>query len=413
VARGDRARKQAGGVSATEHAAERNPPRAVTSTFEMAATTAPNRREINRMDGHDPTGACPRCAPRGWLLEQLGGRLDYRARDPERLSRLLALEDRDLIAALAGRYRQELLARHAALDAHELNRGSAGVEIVCRHRPHYPDILGEAPEAPRTLYVAGGAERLHALLGDPAVAIVGASQATDYGMETARGLARELAASGVTVVSGLAEGIAAAAHMGALEAGGQTVTVTAGGLDVCHPATRRALYERIRAAGCAISELPCEARLRRWSKTARTRIVIGITQMVIVVEAESEPKGLRAARLAQALGRAVGAVPGRVSSPYSRGPHELLAEGAHLVRDAQDALDALYGIGVRRAPAQPSPPEPPLQQVLEQVGAGRDTLGKLAANGTPTQATVVALAELELAGALVRGDGGRYLPRAS
>jgi DNA processing protein len=379
----------------------------------MATGTTPNRGDIDRVDGHNPTGACPRCAPRGWLLEQLGGRLNYRARDPERLSRLLALDDRDLIEALAGRYRQELLARHAALDADECSRGSANVEVLCRHRPGYPDILAEAPEAPRTLHVAGGADRLHTLLGDPAVAILGTGHATDYGMETARGLARELAASGVTVVSGLAEGIAAAAHMGALEAGGQTVTVTAGGLDVCYPATRRALYERIRVAGCAISELPCGARPQRWSKTARTRIVVSAARMVIVVEAESQPEDLQAARLAQVLGRPVAAVPGRVSSPYSHGPHALLAEGAHLVRDAQDALDALYGMGVRRAPARPAPPEPPLQRVLEQVGAGRDTLGKLTASGSSTQATVVALAELELTGAVVRGDGGRYLPRAS
>jgi DNA processing protein len=364
-------------------------------------------------DGHAPTGACPRCAPRGWLLEQLGGRLDYRARDPERLNRLLALDDRDLIRALAGRHRQELLARHAALDARELNRGSAGVEVLCRHRPSYLDTLGETPEAPRTLHVAGGVDRLHTLLGDPAVAILGTRRATDYGMETARGLARELAASGVTIVSGFAEGIAAAAHTGALEAGGQTVTVTAGGLDVCHPATRRALYERVRAAGCALSELPCGAQPRRWSKTARTRIVVGVARMVIVVEAESRPEDLQAARLAQALGRPVAAVPGRVSSPYSHGPHALLAEGARLVRDAQDALDALYGVGVRHAPAQPTPPEPQLQRVLEQVGAGRDTLGKLTAGGASSQATAVALAELELAGALVRGDGGRYLPRGS
>jgi len=361
-------------------------------------------------DAHGPAGACPHCAPRGWLLEQLGGRLDYRARDPERLSRLLALDDRDLIEALAGRHRQELLARYAALDTRELNRKRADVEVLCRHRPRYPDILGEASEAPRTLHVAGGADRLHTLLGNPAVAIVGTSRATDYGMETARGLARELAASGVIVVSGLAEGIAAAAHMGALEAGGRTVTVTAGGLDVCHPAARRALYERVRAAGFAISELPCGSPPRRWSRTARTRIVVGVARMVIVVEAGSQPEDLHAARLAQALGRPVAAVPGRVSSPYSRGPHALLAEGAHLVRDAQDALDGLYGLGVRRAPARPAPP---LQRVLEQVGAGRDTLGKLTAGGASTQATVVALAELELTGALVRGDGGRYLPRAS
>ncbi len=353
---------------------------------------------------------CQQCAPRGWLLEQLSRRLDYRWRDAERLRKLLKLSDRDLIRALAGRHREELMGRYAALDPQQLNRPRPGVEVICRHAPHYPDILREAPEAPRTLHVAGGADRLRELLGEPAVAILGTRRATDYGMETARGLARGLAASGITVVSALAEGIAAAAHMGALEVGGPTVTVMPGGLDVCYPATRRSLYARVREAGCAISELPCGSSPRRWCHTARTRIVVGATQMVIVVEAEDHPAALEPARLAEALGRTVAAVPGRVSSPVSRGPHALLAAGAQLVTDPQDALDALYGAGARQAAATPAPAEPQLRAVLEQVGAGRDTVAKLSASGAQPQDTLVALADLELVGALVRGDGGRYLP---
>jgi DNA processing protein len=353
---------------------------------------------------------CQQCAPRGWLLEQLGGRLDYRARDGARLRKLLELSDRDLIRAVAGRHGEELMGRYAALDPQQLNRLSAGVEAVCRHAPHYPDILREAPEAPRTLYVAGGADRLHELLGEPTVAILGTRHATDYGMETARGLARGLAVSGVTVLSALAEGISAAAHMGALEVDGPTVTVMPGGLDVCYPAARRSLYTRVREAGCAISELPCGSTPRRWCHTARTRVLVAAAQMAIVVEAEDRPAALEPARLAHAMGRTVAAVPGRVSSPVSRGPHALLAAGAHLVTGPQDALDALYGAGTRRAPATRTPAEPRLRAVLEQVGAGRDTLAKLTMTGAQAQDTLVALADLELAGALVRGDGGRYLP---
>jgi DNA processing protein len=282
---------------------------------------------------------------------------------------------------------------------------------ICRHDPRYPAALARTPGAPRVLYVAGSVARLERLCSEPAVAIVGSRRATDYGMETARGLARGLAASGVTVVSALAEGIPAAAHMGALEVDGPTVTVMPGGVDVCYPASRRALYERLQEVGCAVSWLPWGCRAGRWSHILRTRILVGMAQMVIVVEAEERPGALAPARLAEVLGRTVAAVPGRVSSPVSEGPHALLARGAHLVRGPQDALDALYGVGVRQAPAQKISLAPPLRALLEQVGGGRDTLAKLTAAGGDTEETIVALAELELTGALVRGDGGRYIPR--
>jgi DNA processing protein len=287
----------------------------------------------------------------------------------------------------------------------------AGVESICRNDPRFPAALAGAPGGPCVLHVAGGVERLRRLLGEPAVAIVGTANATDYGMETARGLARGLAASGVTVLGALAEGIAAAAHMGALDVPGPTVTVMPCGVDICYPASRRSLYERLREFGCAVSEVPCGQRARRWSHIARTRILVRMAQLVIVVEAEQKPGALAAARIAQTWGRTVAAVPGRVSSPVSEGPHALLAQGAHLVRDAQDALDALYGVGCKRAPRTEHPMQRELRAVLEQVRAGRDTLGKLTAAGARREETIVALADLELAGALVRGDGGRYLPR--
>ncbi len=287
----------------------------------------------------------------------------------------------------------------------------AGVERVCRDDPRFPAGLAYAPGAPRVLYVAGGVERLQHLLYAPGVAIVGTRRATDYGMETARGLARGLAASGVTVLGALAEGISAAAHMGALDVKGPTVTVMAGGVDICYPASRRSLYERLREVGCAISEAPCGSSAQRWSHIVRMRTLVQMARLVIVVEAEESPGALAAARIAQKLGRSVAAVPGRVSSPVSAGPHALLAEGARLVRDPQDALDVLYGVGITEAPSGEGKLEPELRAVLERVGAGQDTLAKLTAAGAPPQETVLALAELELVGELVRGDGGRYLPR--
>ncbi len=289
---------------------------------------------------------------------------------------------------------------------------STGVEAIAREDPRYPAALARMGSAPRVLYVAPDAERLAQLLREPAVAIVGTRQASDYGMETARSLARGLAASGVCVLGALAEGIAAAAHMGALEVHGPTVTVMKAGLDRCHPASCTALYERVREAGCAVGHVAGGCEAPRWSYHACMRMLAGMAQLVIVVEARDSPGELAAARIAQALDRDVAAVPGRVCSPLAQGPHTLLREGARLVRGAQDALDALYGVGSGGAADAMAALEPPQQALLEQVAGGRDTLAKLTAGGEDPQRASVALAELELSGTLVRGDGGRYLPRA-
>ncbi len=378
--------------------------------------------------------ACPACVRRSWLLGALNGRLEYRGRDPERLVSLLELSNEELIRALGVDERESLLERDAQLEtsisgATETSMSSATetstsgakmeVERICRHDPGYPSALEQGAGPPRMLHVAGGIARLRELLDQPAVAIVGTRRASDYGMEVAHGLARGLAASGITVVSGFAEGIPAAAHAGALEAGGPTLTVMPGGVDVCHPATWRALYRQILNAGCAVAELPNGCAPRSWCHVARGRIVAALAQMVIVVEACERPAELLPARLAAASGAIVAAVPGRVSAPAAQGPHLLLREGARLVCDPQDALDALYGVGTRQRPAARSAlalhPKlaPHLCEVLEQVSAGRDTVAKLTAGagceGASKQDTLVALAQLEISGALVRGDGGRYV----
>jgi DNA processing protein len=363
--------------------------------------------------------ACPECLRRGWLLGALNGRLEYAGRDPGRLVDLLALSDEQLIRAVGGGESARLLERYAHFDL-ESKPQLEDVERVCRHDPGFPVALRQGRGAPRLLHLAGGRERLRELLRAPAVAIVGARNASDYGLEVAHGLARGLAASGITIVSGLAEGIAAAAHAGALEVAGPTLTVTAGGVDVGYPTVWRALRRRLREDGCALSELECGERPRSWCHTACARVVVALASLVIVVEARQRPGELLHAHFARAGGKPLAAVPGRVTSPLAQAPHALLGEGALLVRGAQDALDALYGVGLRRAPAECSVGEPPaessvgeprLQAVLEQIAAGRDTLSKLIAAGAAEQETLLALATLELSGALVRGDAGRYVPR--
>jgi len=383
---------------------------------------------LDRGEERPASRACAECLRRSWLLAMLSARLSYHARDRRRLLALLALGDDELIQAIGGRRRRELRERHARFTRENL-RWSEGVEAICRHHPGYPPGLALAGDrAPRMLYVAGAAQRLQELSARPTGAIVGSRHATDYGMEMARSLARGLAASGVTVAGGLSDGIAVAAQEGALEADGKTLTVLDGGLDVACPARRRALFRRLRATGCVVAELPCGCGPRNWCQTARERTVVGLAQLTVVVEADADPGELLGARVARSLGRTVAAVPGRVTSPVSRGTHALLMGGAALMRGPTDALELLYrGDAARgtvkaarartlragRGMPPPPPLEPRLLQTLEQVGAGRDTAAKLTAGRTNAGETLLALGELELMGLLARGDGGRYVPRES
>src|SRR4051794_28097600 len=179
--------------------------------------------------------ACDSCLRRTRLLELLAPHVE-RARHERRLGQLLALSDQDLLAGVAGRRRAWFAAAIESFspgDARE-RAGSAGLTALCRHDPDYPVELGVAADAPAVLHVAGDAAALPAP-DAVAVAIVGARRATPYGLEVARALGRGLAAARITVVSGMALGIDAAAHAGALEAGGQTVAVLAGGADVPYP----------------------------------------------------------------------------------------------------------------------------------------------------------------------------------
>jgi DNA processing protein len=355
--------------------------------------------------------ACERCARRGWLLATLSPRLEYLCGERGRLLELLELGDDGLLRALAGRRGEELKARYGEFDQETVGR-AAGVEAICRHDRSYPRaLLGGG--APPMLNVAGTVDRLVELASVPVVAIVGSRRASDYGIEMAKSLARGLAASGVTVTSGLDDGIAAAAHGGALEVDGATLAVMPGGLDVACPARRRELYARVSARGCAVAELPCASAARRWCYTARERIVARLAQLTIVVEADASQSELLSAHIARGLGRMVAALPGRVTSPVSRGTHALLMEGAQLVRGPQDALELLYGTARPVATASPAQAglEPRLRIALEQVGAGRDTPDRLAGVCADAGAALMALSELELMGLLARGDGGRYVPR--
>jgi DNA processing protein len=358
------------------------------------------------------SAGCTECARRSSLLVHLGIPLDFRARDVERLWDVLKLPDEQLIAALGGSRREQLRAWHASLpDPPEGLPG--GVERICRHLEAYPKALRESPLAPHELHVLGGVDRLREILSEPVVAIVGIRRCTDYGMEIARELGRELAAAGVSVIGELADGISYGAHAGVLQAQGSSVAVMGGGVDKCSPECCGPVYRRLVAAGCVVSELPCGAEARRWAQLARARTLALLAELVIVVEAGEHPRELACVQLARTLGKKLGAVPGRITSQPSRGTNQLIKERVELVRGAQDALDLLYGVGQRTAASPARQLEPRLQAILRRIGEGRDTIAKLSAPRGSSGALLEALAELELRGLVMRGDGGRYVPRAS
>ena len=294
--------------------------------------------------------ACDRCLARSWLIDRLAAHLEP-ARG--RISEMLAVDDGALIAAVGGRDAPTVAGEFARFDAAAARErvARAGLEAICRCDPDYPERLGGLEATPAVLHVLGGLHRLLAAAdGDP-VAVVGSRRASQYGIDVAHGLARDLAAAGIPVVSGMALGIDSAAHAGAITAGGTTIAVLPAGAQRAYPAAKRALHARIAASGVVVSELPGAAKVWRWMFPARNRVIAALAAVTIVVEARECSGALVTARFADGLGRPVGAVPGRVTSSQARGTNALLARGAIVIRDAQDVLDLLYGAGNRPAPA--------------------------------------------------------------
>ena len=353
--------------------------------------------------------ACDRCLARSRLLSELGGHLDRAGRDaPE----LLGLPDDELVAALAPRRRAQFEERLRRLELEPLRARARGARLglVCRCDREYPAQLRALDAPPAVLHVAGALRRALRLLTGEAVAIVGARRASAYGLEVARSLGRDLAAVGITVISGMALGVDSAAHAGALAAGGPTVAVLPGGPDRPYPASRRALYDRIGAAGAVISELPAGTTVRRWAPPARNRIIAALATITVVVEAGPSSGALITASWAGRLGRPVGALPGRVTSELAAGPNGLIRTGeAFLIERAQDVLDELYGRGIVRALERSRPPlRDELARLLGAVGAGHDTPSALAGQGFAADRLLAALSELELSGYVKRGPGGRF-----
>ncbi len=208
---------------------------------------------------------------------------------------------------------------------------------LTRADAQYPSRLAEIPEAPATLHVRGSLVDADAL----AVAIVGSRRATPYGLEVAEMLAADLAARGVTIVSGLARGIDSAAHRGALRVGGRTLAVLGSGVDVIYPPENRRLAGEIAARGALLSQFAPGTPPLPQNFPTRNQVIAAMSLAVVVVEAAEKSGSLITARLAAELGREVLAVPGRITAAESRGANRLIQDGAHVAMGWDDVVAVL------------------------------------------------------------------------
>ena len=220
---------------------------------------------------------------------------------------------------------------------------SENIHVITFDDPSYPPLIKEIADPPILLMVKGDRE----VLQGPCISIVGARKATSHGKDVAFEIGRDLAHEGFVVVSGMAYGIDAAAHHGAMEEGG-TVAVWGSGIDRCYPAVFRDLAHKIEKKGCLVSEFPMGTPPDRWNFPQRNRIISGLSLGVVIVEAAAQSGSLITARFALEQGREVFAVPGPAGGTMSQGTHMLLRSGATFVERAEDILTSI-------APQLPSP----------------------------------------------------------
>jgi DNA processing protein len=349
---------------------------------------------------------------RSWLLAALAPYIEKIAtgepgsRSPE----LLRLSNDELVEVASPKVAGQMLMRIEALSEEYLAQELLAAECwaCCRHSELYPAQLRDAADAPWVLIGRGDPALLDGLEPYETVTIVGARRATSYGREVARELGRELARAGMVVVSGLAFGIDACAHRGALD-GGRTIAVLGCGPDVPYPASNRSLWRQVCETGLVISEFPPGATPWRWTFPARNRIMAALAGMTVVVEAASRSGSLITTDLAADLGRDLGAVPGPVTSRASAGPNNLLAGGACVIRDAQDVLDAMLGPGRKQLDRPASALDPDLEAALTAVEAGHASCDAVSTTtGLSAPVAAAALARLELLGYLSCSSVGNY-----
>jgi DNA processing protein len=284
---------------------------------------------------------------------------------------------------------------------------AAGARAICMDDPGYPEILKEIDDPPSVLYTRGSLDDLQ-----PAVAMVGMRSPSLYGKETAFRIARDLSAQGISIISGLARGIDKEAHRGALEGIAGTVAVLGSGIDIIYPPEHEGLAQSIGAKGAVVSEFPPGTRPDAKNFPRRNRIISGLSQAVVIVEATLKSGAMITARYALDQGRQVMAVPGNITNVRSQGPHRLITQGALLVQNAQDVL------------AEIAPQVSGIVRELKQATDESDDILTLA-SCSPVSVDEIAqnldidvseasrrVSRLELAGSLERIAGNRYITRS-
>ncbi len=375
-------------------------------SFPSDPSATPLTTDGPRFQGADSTEL------RAWLELQS----DF-ALHPETATRaLLETGDPRRALALAKRRKPEVApCVELSLDRRLALLECCGALLLPISHDRYPERLARLPDAPPLLFVRGRMDALHR----PSAALVGARAATVYGKEVAFELGRALGAAGVAVVSGLARGVDAAAHRGALEAGGVTVAVQACGPETIYPAEHRELAEAICERGALVTEFPPGAMPRRYHFPLRNRLISALSQVAVVVEARERSGSLITAEHALEQGIELMAVPGPITSPASAGPNRLLRDGAAPVLEPMDVLAAL-GIEENRSitseASDESPgsldlagPELELWSALGERPASREELGTILER-SPEQ-IALALVELEIEGRVTEDRDGRYRRR--
>jgi DNA processing protein len=322
-----------------------------------------------------------------------------------------------LLGAANGPSKAQTMARWQKLaegfdPAHELrNLQSKKIEVVIKGERGYPHLLSATHDAPWVLFYKGrmaGEDRA-------GIAVIGSRKATPYGLEVARMLGRELAGAGVNVISGAAYGIDSAAHQGALDCGGFTTAVVGCGVDLDYPRSNSGLFRRIAQSGCILSEYRPGTRAAKHHFPARNRIIAGMSRAVVVVEAARESGALITVDFALAEGREVMAVPGDLFSHNSRGTNALIKNGAVVVTRPEDITRELgLESSSPRAPVSQEGMSqiartPEEQVLMTAIANGVTEVGDLSREtGMNAGDTLARLSRLEIAGAVVRGPGGRY-----
>ncbi len=287
------------------------------------------------------------------LASRLSARLLRRFESPEGVFRasLAQLEECHLPAPVAQAVAKKEAFKRAEKELASIRRIS-GCRLINWTEPEYPQSLLQIYDPPVLLYLCGDPQ----VLNLPSVGIVGTRKPTLYGSQMAERLGRDLAARGVVIVSGMARGIDAIGHQGAMAVNGRAIGVLGTGIDVCYPKENKKLYEKVLERGAILSEFPLRTHPAPENFPVRNRIVAGMPLGVIIVEGAQYSGSLITARLAMEFGREVFGVPGNVTQPVSFAPNLLIKQGAKLVTDAEDVIEELP-TPVRAALVQAEQPE--------------------------------------------------------